>query len=270
MVSKYRRPSHRQMLSLTVLRSERISPHFMSITVGGDDLAHLEQSGYDQNGRLFFADPGQDEVVFPTSERWMLQYARVSAARRPRVRMYSIRRFRPESNEFDIEVAIHESPGGPSAPGSTWACATQPGDTVGFLDEGGVYGPTPGATWQLLVGDESAVPPILAILEQSAHEMPAEAFIEVATSDDIRHEFTTPAGSHVHWLPRDDPARKPGTLALETVKSAQLPPGRFYTWTAGESSLPTGIRRHLVGERAVPKSDIAFAGYWKQGKASLG
>lgn len=270
MISKYRRPSHRRMLSLAVRRVERISPHFMAITVEGDDLTHLENSGYDQNGRLFFAASGQEDVVFPTSERWMVQYARLPAARRPRVRFYSIRRFRPESHEFDLEVAIHQSLDGSGAPGSSWALAAQPGDKVCFLDEGRVYGPSPGATWQLLVGDESALPPILAILEQSADVLPAEVFLEVPTSDDIRDGIAVPAGSKVHWLPRNDPAMKPGSLALEAVRGAQLPPGRFYTWTAGESSLPTGVRRHLVGERGVPKSDIAFSGYWKQGKASLG
>lgn len=258
------------MLSLTVRRSERLSPHFMSITVGGEDLTDLEHSGYDQNGRLFFAGPDQPDVVFPTSERWMMQYARQSAATRPRVRFYSIRRFRPEVNELDLEVVIHQSADGSGTAGSSWALTAQPGDEVCFLDEGRVYGPTPGATWQLLVGDESALPPILAILEQSTHELPAEVFLEVPTSDDIRDRITVPAGTSLHWLPRNDPARKPGTLALEAVKAAPLRPGRFYTWAAGEAALPTGIRRHLVGDRGVPKSDIAFSGYWRQGKASLG
>lgn len=272
MVSKYRRPEHRQMLSLTVVRSERISHHFMSVTLGGEDVAHLERSGYDQNGRVFFAGPGRspEDVVFPTNERWMLQYATLPAARRPRVRFYSIRRIRPESDEFDIEVAIHESPGEPGSPGSSWALAARPGERVAFLDEGRVYGPPADAAWQLLVGDESAVPPILTILEQSDPDLAAEVFVEVPTSDDIRDEVTMPAGSLIHWLPRNGRALKPGTLALEAVKAAPLRPGRFYTWAAGESSLPTGIRRHLVGERDVPKSDIAFLGYWKQGKASLG
>lgn len=38
------------MLSLTVQASEQISPHVMSISLGGDDVQYLEQSGYDQSG----------------------------------------------------------------------------------------------------------------------------------------------------------------------------------------------------------------------------
>ncbi|WP_422774194.1 siderophore-interacting protein [Plantactinospora sp. WMMC1484] len=269
MAGKYRRPARRRMLTLTVQRRERVSPHFVRITVGGDDFRHLERSGYDQAGRLFFGHPGHDQVVLPTSERWMLQFAFQSAAKRPRVRMYSIRRFRPEISAFDIEVVIHEGASNrPAAPGTSWALEAEPGDEVGFLDEGYSYGPTPGATWQLLVGDESALPAILAILEQSTGELPAEAFLEVPADEDVRPKVAAPAGTRIHWLPRNDPSVRPGTLALQAVRDAQLRPGAFYTWTAGESALPTGLRRHLVNDRNVPKPDIAFLGYWKQGKAS--
>jgi NADPH-dependent ferric siderophore reductase len=39
---------------------------------------------------------------------------------------------------------------------------------------------------------------------------------------------------------------------------------------AGESALATGLRRHLVQDRQVPKSDITFFGYWRHGKTSPG
>lgn len=63
MAARYRRPAHRRMLTLTVRGRERVSPHFMSVTLGGDDFRHLERSGYDQAGRLFFPGPGQDGFV---------------------------------------------------------------------------------------------------------------------------------------------------------------------------------------------------------------
>jgi NADPH-dependent ferric siderophore reductase len=256
------------MLTLTVRERERISPHFVRLTVGGDDFRHLERSGFDQAGRLFFAPPGRDEAVLPTSERWMVQYALQPARRRPRVRMYSIRRFRPETSAFDLEIAVHEEPDGPAAPGAAWALAAEPGDTVAFLDEGYCYVPAPGASWQLLVGDESALPAVLAILEGAADTLPAEVFLEVPAAEDVRREVTAPPGTRIHWLPRDDPAMKPGTLALRAVREASLPPGPCYAWAAGESALATGVRRHLVNERHVPKADVAFMGYWRYGRAS--
>jgi NADPH-dependent ferric siderophore reductase len=80
----YRRPRHRQMLTLTVQGQERISPNFVSVTLGGHDVRHLAYTGFDQSGRLFFAEPGHTEVVLPSSEKWMLQQSLQSAKRRPR------------------------------------------------------------------------------------------------------------------------------------------------------------------------------------------
>ncbi|WP_086848606.1 siderophore-interacting protein [Amycolatopsis kentuckyensis] len=260
------------MLTLAVQGQERISPNFVSVTLGGHDVRHLEYTGFDQSGRLFFAEPGQTEVVLPSSEKWMLQQSLQSAKRRPRVRTYSIRRFRPDELAFDIEFSIHDqsNPARAAAPGTAWARAAKPGERVAFLDEGGGYVPTAGAGWQLLVGDESAVPAILAILEQSHDTLPAQVFLEVPTDADIRHEVTAPAATKIHWLPRNGSSLQPGSLALRTVRDAELPDGPFYTWVAGESSLATGIRRHLVAERNVPKSAVSFRGYWRRGRSALG
>jgi len=143
------------------------------------------------------------------------------------------------------------------------------GDPAGIFDMGVTYLPPARAEWQLLAGDETAVPAILSILEHAPPDLAADVYLEVPETADIR-EVEAPEGVRVHWLPRDEPGRPPGTLALETIRRAELREGRSYTWVAGESRLATGLRRHLTGERGVPKSDIAFFGYWRQGRSSPG
>ncbi|AKK04435.1 siderophore-interacting protein [Corynebacterium mustelae] len=44
-------------------------------------------------------------------------------------------------------------------------------------------------------------------------------------------------------------------------------PGRRYFWIAGESGAVTKIRRILVRDFHIPRSDVAFMGYWKIGRA---
>ncbi|WP_328664029.1 siderophore-interacting protein [Streptomyces sp. NBC_00328] len=79
---------------MTVQAGEQTSPHFMTVTPGGDDVRHLQQTGFDQAGRLFFADPADDGDVFPpSSERWIVQFTLQGGKRRPRVRTYTMRRF---------------------------------------------------------------------------------------------------------------------------------------------------------------------------------
>ncbi|MGW6007636.1 siderophore-interacting protein [Streptomyces sp. NPDC055210] len=109
----------------------------MTVTLGGEDVRHLQRSGFDQAGRLFFADPDDDatEVFLPSSERWILQLTLQVGKQRPQMRTHSIRRFRPEASAFDIEISLHadNSPGA-AGPGTRWARAAEPGTRVAFID----------------------------------------------------------------------------------------------------------------------------------------
>ncbi|MER7309021.1 hypothetical protein E5082_29210 [Streptomyces griseoluteus] len=62
----------------------------MTVTLGGDDVRHLQQTRFDQAGRLFFADPAENGGVFLlSSERWGLHLMLQGGKRRPRVRTYT-------------------------------------------------------------------------------------------------------------------------------------------------------------------------------------
>ncbi|RDG38767.1 siderophore-interacting protein [Streptomyces corynorhini] len=267
MLPKVRAPESRRMITLEVRRNTRLTPGFSTVTLGGPDLAHLEPMGFDQTVRLFFPRAGQDRLTMPTlsNEAWMAQVLLLPKSRRPWVRNYTVRRFRPELGEVDIEFALHET-----GPASAWARGAGPGDPAGIFDMGVSYLPPADAEWQLLAGDESAVPAILAILEHAPASLVADVFLEVASGEDVRTDITAPDGVEVRWLARDDPAARPGALALEAVRESSPRPGRSYTWVAGESALATGVRRHLVRDRGVPKADVAFYGYWRHGRSSPG
>ncbi|WP_116206051.1 siderophore-interacting protein [Amycolatopsis circi] len=257
-----RTPDSRRLLRTSVLRAERTSTHFVTLTVCGEDLEDFAPLGFDQWCRLFFPREGQRELRLPTASgtRWLAQHLLMSTASRPWVRNYTIRATRP--GEIDIEFAVH----GDGGPASRFAENARPGDEIGILDEGITYLPPESGT-QLLLVDESAIPAVLAILESSPG-LRATVLLEVGARDDI-HTVDVPLGADVQWLVREDD-RLPGRLALNVLAQLDLsePPG--YTWVAGESGLATGARRFLTRERGVPKQAIAFQGYWKHGRASLG
>ncbi|WP_033293572.1 siderophore-interacting protein [Amycolatopsis jejuensis] len=262
-IPQRRTPDSRRLLRATVLRAERTSTHFVTLTVGGEDLTGFVPLGFDQWCRLFFPREGQRALRLPTASgsRWLAQHMLMGPATRPWVRNYTIRAWRP--GEVDVEFAVH----GDGGPASQFAQRAEPGDEVGILDEGITFLPNPGAT-QLLLADESAIPAALAILDSSPADLRATVLLEVGAQDDVR-AVDAPLGADVHWLVRKDD-RLPGRLALDTLAQLDLtePPG--YTWVAGESGLATGTRRFLTRERGVPKQAIAFQGYWKHGRASLG
>ncbi|MEV6632412.1 siderophore-interacting protein [Actinoplanes sp. NPDC051470] len=260
-------PTARRMITSTVRRVEQTSPAFRTITLGGPELEHFLPLGFDQTVRLFFPRSGQPTLRMPTlnNEAWMAQVLLLPKTVRPWVRNYTIRRARPALREVDIEFALHGD-----APAAAWATRARPGDPAGLFDMGISYLPPAEAEWHLLVGEETALPAILSILEHAPDSLVAEVFLEVPSAADIRPSVTAPPGARIHWLPRPDGPARPGALALATVQEADLPPGRFYTWVAGESKLATGVRRHLVNDRGVAKSDIAFFGYWRLGRSSPG
>ncbi|MFC4498823.1 MULTISPECIES: siderophore-interacting protein [Streptomyces] len=273
MLPKVRSPETRRMITLEVSRTTRVTPGFATVTLSGRELEHLTPMGFDQAVRLFFPREGQDALRMPSfsNEAWMAELLLTPKARRPWVRNFTIRRARPEVGEVDIEFALHGD-----GPASAWARRVRPGDPAGIFDMGVSYLPPAHAEWQLLVGDDSAVPAILAILEDAPASLVAEVYLEVPGPEDFRTDLTAPEGVRVHWLARTGEANRsaaaprPGRLALEAVRASPLRPGRFYTWVAGESGLATGLRRHLVHDRAVPKADIAFIGYWRHGRSSPG
>ncbi|MFD0021316.1 siderophore-interacting protein [Streptomyces sp. NPDC058382] len=267
MLPKVRAPESRRMITLEVLRNTPLTPSFSAITLGGPELEHLTPMGFDQIVRLFFPREGQNGLRMPSrsNESWMVELLLLPKSRRPWVRNFTIRSVRPELGELDIEFALHGD-----TPASVWARGARPGDPAGIFDMGISYLPPAHASWQLLAGDDSSVPAILAILEHAPASLEAEVFLEVPSSADFRSDITAPEGVKVHWLARDGSRALPGRAALEAVKGSDLRPGRFYTWVAGESGLATGVRRHLVQERGVPKPDIAFFGYWRHGRSSPG
>ncbi len=266
MIPKVHLPESRTMITLEVRRREFLTPGFARVTLGGPAVRDLVVAGNDQAVRLFFPRAAQTSLRMPTAsnEAWMAQLLLMPKAVRPWVRNLTIRRVRPADEEVDIEFAVHGE-----SPMSSWVRRVEPGDAAGIFDMGTTYRLPGHAEAQLLVGDETALPAILSILDGTPPSLPTEVYLEVAAAADIR-SVEAPAGVGIHWFSRDDEELRPGTVVLDAVRDAALPSGRCYAWVAGESRLATTVRRHLVNDRGLPKRDISFIGYWRLGRSSPG
>jgi NADPH-dependent ferric siderophore reductase len=247
-----------------VLRSERVSPNVTRITVGGDSLAALPRHGYDHWFRLFLPrEEGETNYNLPSrvDMRGYVQYLRMPADTRPPMRNYTVREFRPELLELDIDFVVH----GDDGPATRWANRAKVGDTVAFIDQGAAFELDPAAESFLLVTDETGLPAVAGILRDLPRDARGSAFIEIPHADDAQ-AIDAPAGLTVEWLVRDEGAR-PGILALEAVKSWRPPSGTLSAYLVGEQALAAGARRWLVNELGVPKKSILFSGYWRLGPA---
>ncbi|MET1021166.1 MAG: siderophore-interacting protein [Arthrobacter sp.] len=73
--------------------------------------------------------------------------------------------------------------------------------------------------------------------------------------------------SDILW---ETPARM-GTAAISASRNPNKPAGAmpFYAWIAGEAGVVKEMRRHLVRDVGIDRKQVAFMGYWRQGKAEL-
>lgn len=261
------KPEHSALLTLSVLRRERVSPNFVRVTLGGDDLARFTPLGYDQWFRLFIpvAQGSLDGAPDKLTVLSYLKYLTVSKGRRPVLRNYTVRAFRPEGPELDVDFVVHGSPDdGTAGPATAWALTCAEGDQVGILDEGTGFALPDGVRQVLLVADETGLPAIEGILASLPADVTGRAVVEVPEEGD-RRDLAGPSGVEVTWVVRADATAVPGAAARAEVESRPLPEGSFYGWAVGESALPVGLRRHWVGA-GVPKEDVTFCGYWKAPK----
>lgn len=277
--SKLVKPESAELIHLTVLRTERLSAHWMRVTLGGGEVSKFRPMGYDQWFRLFLpigGDAGLDRV--PAKANRMLGYLkflRIPDDQRPVMRNYTVRAYRPgtaergseRGAEIDVDFVLHGSAAdGTAGPASRWAETCRPGEHVLIIDEGLTFNPERGTDSVVLVGDETALPAIASICASLPASAVGTAIIEVPAGEDAL-EFPHPDGVEVTWIVRP-PEEQPGSLALETLRETSLPDAPFHAYAAGEQSLASGVRRQLVGERGVDKHSVSFCGYWKIGTGS--
>ncbi|SFB51296.1 NADPH-dependent ferric siderophore reductase, contains FAD-binding and SIP domains [Amycolatopsis marina] len=244
---------------------ERLTPHMLRIRFSGADLHDVRGAAPDQYIKLFLPLEGQarpqlppplaaeDEVV-----SWYRRYLAMPDEVRPPMRTYTIRALRQELGELDIDFVLHPDAG----PASNWARSAAPGDEVAFLGPHGLYSVPRDTRWQLLVGDESALPAIGAILDALPQGERARVFAEV-TGPTAELRLRSHADIDITWVHRG--TAEHGAAVLEAVRAAAFPQGPAYAWVAGEASLVKHVRRHLVRERGVDRRAVTFTGYWRRG-----
>ncbi len=263
------KPTQAELLVCRVLRTERVSPSFTRVVLGGDDLARFTPLGFDQWFRLFLPVDGGDLAHAPHKLDTVsyVKFLTTSKATRPILRNYTVRAFRrlPGGDELDIDFVMHgDGHGGHDAPtAASWARSANPGDVVGIIDEGIGFDTRMLGHPLLVVADESALPAAAGILGSLPRTVEGAAVLEIPDDADVR-AIDAPAGVTVHWVVREH-GHAPGSAALSMATGLPSRPEQA-VWVAGEQSLPRDVRRHAV-QTGIPKEQITFIGYWRVGRS---
>lgn len=251
---------------LTVLRIEDLTTGMRRVVLGGAQLEAFTSAngipqpafrseGFDDDIRLIFPYPGRTEPVLPIQEEGHLEFPKDP---RPISKVYTVRRWDPANRELTVDFVKHGT-----GIATIWAYRAQPGDRIH------IAGPAasrdlPRADCLLVVGDDTAVPAISRLLEELPADVRAQVFIEIA-SDEHRQRLRELPGVTVTWLSRHGAPAGSTTLLIDAVTAATWD-GSVFAWIAGESTMVTSVRRHLVQQRDVPRDHIEFTGYWRLGE----
>lgn len=228
----------------------------VQVTCGGGDLVDFEPLGPDTFVYVLAPRPGRALMIDHTFA-WSI-YEEMPEDDRPVGAYYTVRAWRPERREMDLVIVTH----GDEGEGNRWAQRVRPGDQVGVWGPRRVYDPPAGTDRYLLVGDETGVHAIAAILETLPAATRVDVIVEVDGPADQVPLQEGPMTS-VRWAYRNGEPAGTTTTLLDEVTQLDLSCGQLYAWGGAESRAMTAVRRYLRDEVGLPQESVAMTGYWR-------
>ncbi|MFE4667828.1 siderophore-interacting protein [Streptomyces sp. NPDC056716] len=246
-----------------VARVRRLTGTMIRVTLTGGDLPDFRSTGVgDEYVRLFFPHgPDRHDLSLPVvrGNGWETPEGRPTAP----MRTYTIRAVRPESAEIDIDFVLHDH-----GVAATWAAAARPGDPIGLNSPTGLYDPPADVTRQILVCDQTGLPALARILENTPHSVATRAVIEVPGEQAVQPLPPHP-DTKVTWTYGGN-GHTPSRLA--DLVTAAIPPDTdldgTYVWVAGETTALRAVRKHLRKTLALASARFKVVGYWVPGADS--
>ncbi|MGH8919437.1 MAG: siderophore-interacting protein [Actinomycetes bacterium] len=244
---------------LEVLRTARLGPRLLRLTLGGPGATGFQSHAPDEHVRLIFPDE-RGELRLPERDGAVLRWPRPH----PVSREYTVRRHDPAAGEIDIDVVVH--PGGVA---SDWATAVAPGERIHVAGPPGGFVVPGHYDRYLLAGDLTALPQIARYLEELPATSVGWAIVEVRDATE-EIELAAPPGFTVRWVHRADVTAGSGDDLQRAVTSVPIPPGeRTFIWIAGEAGELKPLRRWVARDLAAAPGDVRITGYWKHGVADF-
>lgn len=240
---------------LQVQSVERVTPHLIRVTLGGDELTGFASPGFDDHAKIFFPDATTGQLTLPTigpdGPQW--------PGPKPMMRDYTPRRHDAAAGTLEIDFALHDA-----GPATQWAESAKPGDILGVGGPRGSFIIPTAFDWHLLIGDDTALPAISRRLAELPAGSRAVVLMEVdGKADEIPLESA--ALVELHWVHRAGAEPGEGTPLLDALRALTLPHGDFHAWVACESSAAKSLRAHLVGGRGANPKWTRASGYWRRG-----
>ncbi|MCT1589944.1 siderophore-interacting protein [Kocuria palustris] len=247
-------------IDLTVVQRLELSPSMVRIVASiGDPSSFRDIEPPEKYCKLVFFDPELGLGDHP--DYWSLRET-LPREHLPVTRHMTLRHVDLEAGQLWIDVALH----GDSGWAGPWAAGAQPGDTIVAVGPGGKWIPDPQASWSLMLGDEAAIPAVLANVDAMPEDARGEILLEVQDAD--HHlDIQVPSGWSLRWIHRAEaPAGFPALV--EAARTAQWPgtTDGIQVFAHGEREAMKALRPVLFEEHGLDRAQVSLSGYWARGR----
>lgn len=174
-------------------------------------------------------------------------------------RAYTIRH--ADGQSIWVDVFCHKTPTGAISQGSAWVQSHLPGDKITLSGGRREHFPNFEVGATLLVGDETGLPTIAALLEQWDSHYPLHVMIEIGDEEEQAYlnHLSLPTQTQIHWIQRGSVA---GQALIEAV--AQFDQPVHAAWGALEGNAAKQIKADLCERHHLERDQCRVGGYWKQ------
>jgi NADPH-dependent ferric siderophore reductase len=252
----------RRLRRTTVAAVHRVTPRIIRLTVAGD-LEDFPDQGTDQHVALYFYPPEAivPEDLDPEALRALHEFAF------PQVRRYTIRQFRPDRAEADIDVVVHE----PAGLAAGWADGAQVGDQLLWWGPTAAWTVPEGTRTLVMIGDESGMPAIEATLRDLDPSIRALVVAEVADEREEAYLAEVADRAHCVFVHRGGGQAVGDPEAIERAVRELLVTGPMDTrdlsvWVGSEFASAGAMRRLFLGEYGMTKERAFIVSYWIHGQ----
>ncbi|USD64507.1 siderophore-interacting protein [Vibrio sp. SCSIO 43136] len=237
------------------VRKEYITPNLLRITFSGDELDGFPD---DQNGamiKLFFPNAKTGLLELPYMQDGVMNWP----VNKPVSRAYTVRYYRPEQNELDVDFVTHSA----NSPASGWAISANTGDTIAVAGPGGQYPLINNSDWHIVLADLTGAAAFSALLENLDSAAKGIAVLEVYNAEDI-HEIQCPQGIKLVWLLKNSDKRS----LFDVLVECQIPEdvNQISAFVAAENECVIQCRNYLRNTLSVERKNINAMPYWRKGK----
>jgi len=231
----------KRIRKIKVVNISQLSPNMKRFTFSSNDLNDFPEN---QNG-------GYIKFLFPKT---------LSEKKDSLARPYTIRNFRKQKLELDIDFSYHS---GNQGYATKWASKAKIGDEIVISGPGSKQKISMNSKWYFFVGDMTSLPAISAYLEELPENAVGFSVIEITSIDD-KINLTKPEHMKIKWVIKSK-QNKNFKEFINAVRGVNWLNGNPYVWVACEFNKMKYLRDFFQNEKKISKKEMYISSYWKLG-----